>query len=543
MISREEWKSFRGSQKNPDHIMLSINGNPETSMNVTWRTDIAIEDGYALCRESGSNENWMRFDAVRGNFDSDMDSSHIFWANMNGLKPDTKYEYNVGNDDYRSENYSFSTIPENLEDFEFICVSDVQTGGPNPPADYSGFNAFLKETLKKHPDVRFVLTAGDNTNCGQTDIQWTGALEGYKGIMEYIPLMMSMGNHDDMGFENYFTFEGKYYCEKADFFSNQFRGAYPYNGPEEWKTANYSFDYGNAHFAAIGISGPEDVNEWLIKDTDASDKTWKFGSHHFPICYAGSDLACDDSYPMMMEGMEKFDIMFSGHEHCFSRSYPRRNENLYDKPSEGTVFYNLGSSNRNPSRMLALPKLWNAAWYPHEEELSMYAIAHVSGKKLTLTSYLEDGRVADRCVIDKENDSIEPVALAPIYKDTRMMLKGADLGLCARTTSAENIDGVWHVPAAILFRYAGFDVYPDEGTVYIEAYRHKAKFTEGSDIIETDRGEMKMDHIVVRSQRDQLYIPVDGLCKAFDMRCNYYSRNNILSFEHEKQDKPVPLQP
>ena len=52
-----------------------------------------------------------------------------------------------------------------------------------------------------------------------------------------------------------------------------------------------------------------------------------------------------------------------------------------------------------------------------------------------------------------------------------------------------------------------------------------------------------MDHIVVRSQREQLYIPVDGLCKAFDMRCNYYLRNNILSFEHEKQDKPVPVQP
>ncbi|MBQ8575723.1 MAG: fibronectin type III domain-containing protein [Clostridia bacterium] len=542
MISREDWKKFRGSQKMPDHIMLSVNGNPETSMTVTWRTCTDIAEGYALCREAGTDE-WLRFDAEKGNFESDMDSSHIFWANMTGLKPDTKYEYNVGNADFRSENYSFTTIPENLDDFKFICLSDIQTGGPNPPADYSDFNLFLKETLKKHPDVRFILTAGDNTNCGQTDIQWTGTLEGFKGVMEYMPLMMSMGNHDDMGFKNYFTFEGKYYSEKAEYFSNQFRGSYPYNGPEDWKTASYSFDYGNAHFAAIGISGPEDVNEWLIKDTDASDKTWKFGSHHFPICYAGSDLACDDSYPMMMEGMEKFDVMFSGHEHCFSRSYPRRNENLYDKPSEGTVFYNLGSGNRNPSRMLALPKIWNTAWYPHEEELSMYAIAHVSKNKLTLTSYLEDGRVADRCVIDKETDSIEPVSLAPIYTDTRMMFKGADLGLCARTTPGENIDGVWHIPAAILFRYAGFKVELSEGKVYIEAYRHNAEFAENSDIAITDRGEIKLGHKVVRLHRDQLYVPVDGICKAFDMRCNYYTRNNILSFEHEKQDKPVPFQP
>lgn len=173
----------------------------------------------------------------------------------------------------------------------------------------------------------------------------------------------------------------------------------------------------------------------------------------------------------------------------------------------------------------------------------MYAIAHVQKNKLTLTSYLENGKIADRCVIDQENDSIEPIALAPVYKDARMMFKGADLGLCARTTPGENIDGVWHVPAAILFRYAGFDVELDKGMVHIEAYRHKATFTEDSNIVITDRGEYEMAHKVVRMHRDQLYVPVDGICKAFDIRCNYYTRNNILSFEHEKQDKPVPVQP
>ena len=109
MISREEWKSFRGSQKKPDHIMLTVKGNPETSMTVTWRTDIAIENGYALCRAVGT-DNWIRFDAEMGRFDSDMDSSHIFWADMTGLNPDTKYEYTVGNDEYRSEVYSFSIV-------------------------------------------------------------------------------------------------------------------------------------------------------------------------------------------------------------------------------------------------------------------------------------------------------------------------------------------------------------------------------------------------------------------------------------------------
>lgn len=542
MITKEEWKAFRGSQNMPDHIMLSIKNDPCNSMTVTWRTDIAVDGGYALFCEKGTDK-WQRANAVFERFDTDMDSSNYFWADMDGLKPDTEYTYTVGNDEFRSEAYSFKTSPENLTKFSFLCLADIQTGDCEPPADYSVLNGVLKEALKKHPEVRFILTAGDNTNCGQTDVQWTGLMDGLKGIIERYPFMMAMGNHDDMGFSSYFTKENKYYSEKAEYFSRQFKGSYADNGPEDWKVANYSFDYGNAHFASIGISGPEFVNEWLVKDAKNSSKTWKFGSHHFPICYAGSDLACDDSYPMMMEGMESFDVMFSGHEHCFSRSFPRRNENLFDKPSQGTVFYNLASGNRNPPGTLAMPKLWNSAWYAHEEYVSMYAVAEIDGEKLRLTSYLEDGTAVDDCVIDKTTDSILPVARAPKFMRTRMMFKGADLGLPVRETPSEKLDGVWMVPAAILFRCMGFDVELTEGKMHINAYRHDVTFAEGSDVAVVDGNEIEMAHTVVRMHRDQLYVPVDGICKAFGMRCNYYENNNILSFEHERQDKPVPFQP
>lgn len=542
MITKEEWKSFRGSQKTPDHVMLSINGDACHEMAVTWRTSTDIDSGYVNFRETGT-EKWETEYAKTEQFDSDMDNSNIFWTHIKSLKPDTCYEYSCGNEDFRSDVYSFKTAPENLEKFEFLCLSDIQGGGHTPPADYTVLNEFVKSILKKHPNIRFILTSGDNTNCGQTDIQWTGLLNGMKGIMEYIPFMMSMGNHDDMGFSNYFTGEGKYYSEKAEYFSKQFKGSYPDNGPEDWKTANYSFDYGNAHFNAIGISGPEFVNDWLIEDTAKSDKTWKFGSHHFPVCYAGSDLECEDSYPMMMEGMEKFDVMFSGHEHCYSRSYPRRNENLYDNPSQGTVFYNLGSGHRNPAVMLAMPKLWNTVWYAHEEELSMYAIASIDGNKLTLTSYIEDGRIVDKCVINKDNDTIEPVSKAPVFTSTRMMFKGADLGLCARITPCEKIDGEWLVPVAILFRYIGFGADCEKDKVIIKAYKHTAEFTLGSKEVKTDRGVMEMKTAVRRIHENQLYVPVGGICSAFNMRCNYYTRNNILSFEHESEEKPVPYQP
>lgn len=544
MITKEEWKKFRGSSSSPDHIMISIIGDAQTEMAVTWRTSTDITDGYVLYRKAGSNDEYLSCAAECGEFHSDMDDSHIFWAHISGLEPETKYEYNCGSGEHRSHNSTFTTARKDTENFKFLLLSDVQTGDCDPPADYTILGKFVQDILKKHPDIDFILTGGDNTNCGQTDVQWTGLLDGMRDTIDHVPFMMAMGNHDDMGFDNYFTKTGKYYSDKATYFCSQFKGSYNYNGPEDWKTANYSFDYGNSHFDCIGLSGPEYVNEWLIKDADSSDKTWKFGSHHFPICYGGTNLACEDSYPVMMEGLEKFDVLFSGHEHSFARSYPRRKENLYSKPSEGTVHYNLGSGNQNPPGTRVVPKVWNACTYEHEVTLSMYAIAEIEGKKLTLTSYLEDGTIIDRCVIDKEKDEILPYGVPPKYNKPRIKFKGADLGIGACETFPENNNGTWFVPAAVMFQLIGGTVTRDIGKIKIEAYRHFVEFTENSDIAQTDRGEIKLSAPVYRSsQQEQLYVPVDGVCKAFDMRCNYFNVNNFLSFELESEHIQVPVQP
>lgn len=543
MITKEEWKKFRGSGVSPDHIMISIIDDAETCMAVTWRTCLDVTDGYVNYRKFGDIGEWKRCEAESGEFHSDMDDSRIFWAHISGLEAGTKYEYNCGDDTNRSGNSYFITARKNCDKFKFLLLSDVQTGDCDPPADYTLLGEFCEKVLEKHKDIDFILTGGDNTNCGQTDVQWTGLLDGMKNIMNHVPFMMAMGNHDDMGFDNYFTKTGKYYSDKATYFSSQFRGLYNYNGPEDWKTANYSFDYGNAHFNCIGLSGPEYVNEWLVKNVGESDKVWKFGSHHFPICYGGTNLACEDSYPVMMEGLEKFDVLFSGHEHSYARSYPRRRENLYSKPSEGTIHYNLGSGNRNPPGTRVVPKVWNVCTYEHEVELSMYAIAEVEGNVLTLTSYLEDGTIIDKCIIDKNKDEIFPYNVPPKYNKTRIKFKGADLGIGACETFPEQKNGIWFAAPAVMFALIGGDVKREKGKVRIEAYRHWIEFCENSDIALTDRGEIKMSEPVYRSQRDQLYADTSALCKAFDMRMNYYNVNNFLSFELESEHIQVPVQP
>ena len=542
MITKAEWKNIRGSQPQPDQIMLSVKGNAAHSMTVRWRTDTSINEGYALYKEKGSSE-WKRADALMHPFTTDMDESIFFFADMTGLKECTEYEYTCGNSEFRSDIYTFKTSKENAEKFSFLCLSDIQAGDAMPPADYSVLRETLEVFLAKHPECDFILTAGDNTNCGQTDIQWTGLFEGLKGICERLPVMFCMGNHDDMGFSSYFTKEDKYYSEYATYFTNQLWGSYEHNGPADRPIANHAFDYGNVHFSIIGTSGYEEMNQWLIEQADNTDKKWKFAVHHFPICFSGPGIEIDDSYPSLRDGMDKYDIVFSGHEHSFARSYPRRKEGLYDKPSQGTIHYNLGSSHRNPPGTRVVPKVWNAKTYCHEEQLSMFSIVDIDGDKCTLTAYVEDGRTIDVCTIDKEKDLITPVDPAPVYNLPRIKFKGYDLGLCVRETPPQKINDVWYIPIGQIISFIGGDVERTAGKIKIGVYGRTAEFTENSAKVVTDCGEYEMEAPCLRLSKGQLYAPMYGFCKHIRMTPFYYENNNFIDILSNTEHVPIPHQP
>lgn len=534
-------KPARGSAQKPDHIMLSFCGDSRYTMAVTWRTSIDVDTGYVEYRTQYGGT--LRCESENSVFDSDIDTSMIHWAHLENLEPGTRYFYTCGNDEFRSEEFSFTTQQENEEKFTFLAISDFQCGTPHDLPDYSNLNRVLKKALAEHPEVKFILSAGDSTDCGQHEVQWNGMFSGLTGIIESTPYMMALGNHDNRGFADYDKGIGRYYAEPADYFCNQFRGSYPDNGAENWKTENYSFDYGNAHFVIFSINGPEETNDWAIEDMKNSSKPWKLGTYHFPIYYSGTDCENDDAYPLMRESMEMCDIMFSGHEHNFSRSFPIKNEELFDRPSQGTVHYMLGNGNCNPPGSRTVSKVWHAAFFPQEEQVSAFALVEVERDKITLTEMLDDGRIVDRCVIDKADDVIEPRALAPVFNRPRMMFKGMDPGLSQVDVWPEYKGNKWYIAGAVLASFIGADVEREQGAVTINLYGHKVRFSLDNAVAETEKGPLELGGEVFRGRRDQLYIPADGFARAFGMKWCYSARNNFLSFEHESESHPVAVQP
>ncbi len=540
----ERQPNYRLAERTPDHIMVSIYDDPRHSMAITWRTSTDVPGGYVLFNADGCEP--VRVDAVNKEFKSDINTSIIHFVRLSGLESGTRYYYTCGSDEERSDEFYFETQEDNLEKFSFICISDHQKDDDHYNPDYSALNAFLKGVLKEHPEVKFIYTAGDNTNNGQHEIQWNAMYEGMKGIIEYRPYMMTCGNHDNRGFEIYFPEEkNRYYAEPAEFFNTQHELSYPKNGPEGWQTENYSFDYGNAHFNVFGVNEPELVNEWAARDIDASDKTWKFGAYHFPIYYSGPNLSNDDGYPMMRECMEKLDVLFSGHEHNFSRSYPIKNEELFDRPSQGTVHYELANGNFNPPGTKTCDKIWHCSFYPDEEKVAAYALVEIDGKRAKFTSKLSDGRIIDECVIDKEKDEILPRRIAPVFGKgrTRTYYKGVDLGLAASEIPPVEKDGVWYIAAGTLVSVIGGDTKREKGKMTLEIYGRKAVYTEGSNVAVTDKGDIALGGEVFRGSCSQLFVPLDSFCRIFGMKWAYAKRNNFITIESSNESHPVPEQP
>jgi 3',5'-cyclic AMP phosphodiesterase CpdA len=101
-------------------------------------------------------------------------------------------------------------------------------------------------------------------------------------------------------------------------------------GPRYPRMANFSFDYGNAHWTVIDAntymdwSNPE-IREWLSKDLAAAQNaTWRFVAFHQP----GFNSAHEHFEEQQMRPLSPIfeanhvDVVFAGHVHNYQRSFP-----------------------------------------------------------------------------------------------------------------------------------------------------------------------------------------------------------------------------
>jgi hypothetical protein len=212
---------------------------------------------------------------------------------ITGLKPYTHYTYSVTCAG-ATKSGGFRTAAPPSRPFKFVAYGDNRT---QPQVHAS----ILERMSPFKPD--FVVQTGDQVADGTNEAQWDEFWQIASKALSETAYYPSLGNHEKKGAPYFRYFE---------------------------VPAEYSFDYGNAHFVALDSNRPATEyaaqQEWLKKDLLAhQDAKWRivFFHHTVHTCVdkpgrrAESIERAKRLEPILAEGHVQ--LVINGHDHDYQR--------------------------------------------------------------------------------------------------------------------------------------------------------------------------------------------------------------------------------
>jgi hypothetical protein len=256
------------------------------------------------------------------------------WIQVTDLQPDTDYPYEVEINGKRAGGSTVRTWPAQATRLTFFVIGDFGNGSSAQLAIAKMMTSEFRRREQSGDPVRFVLTVGDNIyadmnfgyfqrGSGSADRDWGPKFfEPYKVILEQVPFLPTLGNHDGNATES----RG----DLAAYLDNFF---FPQNRPARW----YEFNYGGlADFFALDSTdnstgghptpayAPEgEQSRWLAGAMAASRAPWKIPYFHHPPFNAGPGHGA--SYGVLRHWVDLFSksgvkVVFTGHEHNYQFS-------------------------------------------------------------------------------------------------------------------------------------------------------------------------------------------------------------------------------
>jgi hypothetical protein len=211
------------------------------------------------------------------------------------------------------------------------------------------------------------------------------------------------------------------------------------------RMANFSFDYGNAHWTVLDANATVDwtnreLSDWLANDLAAAkDATWRFVSFHQPG-FSSSKTHFDEQYMRILAPVfeaAKVDVVWNGHVHNYQRSYPLRFipaqgnsaapargedgkliksrrvggkftldksfDGQTDTTPDGVIYIVTGAGGQhlyNPEQQDD-PESWQEFTHKHVSKVHSLTVADIDGSTLTVRQVTADGDEVDRFVIKK----------------------------------------------------------------------------------------------------------------------------------------------
>jgi hypothetical protein len=325
---------------------------------VAWQTEAQAADftlEYGPSAKHGHKADVVKTERWQGNTDADKRFNYV--ATLSGLKLSHEYFYRLrGNGQVIAEGH-FQTRKKRGEPIKFVAFGDNAYGT-------AGEIAVAYYAYKSNPD--FIMNTGDNVYEQGLDSQYaqyffpiynapTASPTVGAPLLCSVPFYTVMANHD-------VHYKDVNHSPIADFDKNHDSLAYytamslPMNGPtapaystpmqgpadiiQDFQScagsrfprmANYSFDYGDAHFTCLDSNtyvDPRDpaLQAWIAADLQSTDAAWKFVIYHHPAFNVGPKHFQEQQFRVLSPLFEEHgvDVCLHGHEHVYQRTMPLR---------------------------------------------------------------------------------------------------------------------------------------------------------------------------------------------------------------------------
>ena len=353
----------------PTNIFVSPGENASTSAYITWHTNLSTNGSMIKYREIGSNE-WIiksegatteRVYVTTGSAKQEYLTHAIC---LDGLKENTKYEYQVGDGINDSQIYSFKTLSSDKIDIVFL--GDPQN---TSTTGYQITENVLKAGLETLPSASLVMYAGDIVDNVTMNSQW----EAFNSVLgkynnSYITACAT-GNHDVI------TSYAKPF--KASLTPNQ--------NMVETIGSSYYFEAGNALIVVIDtetVSMFDAQADFLKSLTAKSSKDFTIVlMHRSPYAANYDEPHIRDFWPKVFEEAG-VDLVLSGHDHVYSST-----QMLNGKINKDGITYVVGGT--SGQKYYSANNIETRYWldYVYDDDYPIFSTISINNEELVLNSY------------------------------------------------------------------------------------------------------------------------------------------------------------
>ena len=312
----------------PTRVSVVFNGDASTQRGITWYTN---EKTNSVVQIQGIDGSLVETAKITYDEVFEWEGKFVHKALVKDLTPGTTYFYRVGDGVVFSEIGTFVTDNGDSK-ADFITFADVQAGNED---NFKRSARVLEQAFKTMPTAEFMAGLGDFTD-DSTNEEWDWYSESMNDVNMNTTLAPVAGNHDGLGVENWFN--------------NMFN----LDTSESVQTkdgVNYSFDYGNIHFAVLNTNDVLAISipqlTWLENDMKSTDKDWKIVLMHKSPYSLGKDAKWPDALYLQKSLTRVIDecdvdLVLSGHDHQYLRTKPLTGNKVDEE--NGAIYILSGTS-------------------------------------------------------------------------------------------------------------------------------------------------------------------------------------------------------